>query len=101
MLLRHIAARLALIPVILFGVVTLLFVIFKTIPGDEATLMAGATATQAEIDATRHQLGLDRPVLTQYAERLIGLAEAIWAFPPPFAATRCTGFWSGCLRRWP
>lgn len=80
----HIAARLALIPVILFGVVTLLFVIFKTIPGDEATLMAGATATQAEIDATRRQLGLDRPVLVQYADRLIGLAHGDLGFSSTF-----------------
>lgn len=84
MLLRHIAARLLLIPVILFGVVTLLFIIFKTIPGDEATLMAGATATQAEIDATRHQLGLDRPVLTQYADRLQGLARGDLGFSSTF-----------------
>ena len=38
-MLRQITARLALIPVIVFGVVTLLFIIFKTIPGDEAALM--------------------------------------------------------------
>lgn len=84
MLARHIAARLALIPVILFGVVTLLFVIFKTIPGDEATLMAGATATQAEINAARHQLGLDRPVLVQYADRLRGLAHGDLGFSSTF-----------------
>jgi ABC-type dipeptide/oligopeptide/nickel transport system permease component len=84
MIVRHLAARLALVPVILFGVVTLLFVIFKTIPGDEATLMAGATATQSEIDATRHQLGLDRPVLVQYGDRLIGLAGGDLGFSSTF-----------------
>ena len=41
----------------------MLFVIFKSVPGDEATMMAGATATQAEIEVVRHQLGLDRPLL--------------------------------------
>ena len=70
-----IAARLALIPVILVGVVTLLFVIFKAIPGDEAALMAGATATQAEIEITRRQLGLDRPVILQYVTRVGGLVR--------------------------
>ena len=81
---RHIAARLALIPVILFGVVTLLFIIFKTIPGDEATLMAGATATQVEIDATRQQLGLNRPVLVQYVDRLTGLVRGDLGFSSTF-----------------
>ena len=84
MLARHIATRLALIPVILFGVVTMLFVIFKAIPGDEATLMAGATATQAEINAIRHQLGLDRPVLVQYADRLSGLTRGDLGFSSTF-----------------
>lgn len=83
-MIRHIAARLALIPVILFGVITLLFVIFKTIPGDEAALMAGATATQAEIDATRHQLGLDRPVLTQFTDRLLGLTHGDLGYSSTF-----------------
>ena len=83
-MLGHIAARLALIPVILFGVVTLLFVIFKTIPGDQAALMAGATATQVEIDATRRQLGLDRPALAQYADRLAGLARGDLGFSSTF-----------------
>ena len=85
-MIRHIAARLALIPVILFGVVTLLFVIFKTIPGDEAALLAGATATQAEIEITRHQLGLDRPVLVQYADRLAGLVQGDLGYSSTFRA---------------
>jgi ABC-type dipeptide/oligopeptide/nickel transport system permease component len=65
-MLRFIAFRLALIPIVAFGVITILFVIFKSVPGDEATMVAGATATQAEIDQIRVQLGLDRPMLTQY-----------------------------------
>ena len=83
-MLRLIAARLGLIPVTVLGVVTLLFVIFKTIPGDEATLMAGATATQAEIDVTRHQLGLDRPVLAQYVTRIAGLARGDLGYSSTF-----------------
>lgn len=70
MMLRFIAFRLALIPVVAFGVITILFVIFKSVPGDEATMVAGATATQAEIDQIRVQLGLDRPLLAQYAAHM-------------------------------
>ena len=57
-MIRHIAARLALIPVILFGVVTLLFVIFKTIPGDEAALMAGLAFSNTKT-ALAHSLSYD------------------------------------------
>ena len=64
-MLRLLAWRLALIPITVLGVATILFVIFKSVPGDEATMVAGATATQAEIDVVRHQLGLDRPLPAQ------------------------------------
>jgi ABC-type dipeptide/oligopeptide/nickel transport system permease component len=76
--------RLALIPVTVLGVVTILFLIFKAVPGDEATMVAGATATQAEIDVVRHQLGLDRPLLVQYAERVVHLAEGDLGYSPTF-----------------
>jgi ABC-type dipeptide/oligopeptide/nickel transport system permease component len=69
-MLRFLAFRLSLIPVVAFGVITILFVIFKSVPGDEATMVAGATATQAEIDQIRVQLGLDQPLLTQYVAHM-------------------------------
>lgn len=81
---RHILARLVLIPIIVLGVVTLLFVIFHTIPGDEATLIAGGTGTQAEIDAIRHQLGLDRPLLAQYAHQVVNLAHGDLGYSATF-----------------
>jgi ABC-type dipeptide/oligopeptide/nickel transport system permease component len=67
--------RLALIPPTVLGVVTILFLIFKAVPGDEAAMVAGATATQAEINVIRHQLGLDRPLYMQYGDRVLGLAH--------------------------
>jgi ABC-type dipeptide/oligopeptide/nickel transport system permease component len=54
------------------------------IPGDEATLMAGATASQADIDLLRARLGLDRPLLEQYAARLAGLARGDFGYSSTF-----------------
>jgi len=82
--LRNLASRLVLIPAILFGLVTLLFLIFQLVPGDQATLAAGATATQAEIEAMRHQLGLDRPLLTQYLDHLFGLLRGDFGYSTLF-----------------
>jgi len=76
--------RLALIPLTVLGVVTILFLIFKAVPGDEATMVAGATATQAEIDVVRHQLGLDRPLFVQYADRVLGLARGDLGYSATF-----------------
>ena len=68
----------------MLGVVTILFVIFKTVPGDEATMVAGATATQAEIDVVRHQLGLDRPLLVQYGEHIVSLLHGDLGYSSTF-----------------
>jgi peptide/nickel transport system permease protein len=64
---------LALVPVAL-GVATLTFAIIHLVPGDPVVAMLGETAASADIVGMRHQLGLDRPLLTQYAAYLGGLA---------------------------
>ena len=64
---------LALAPVAL-GVATLTFAIIHLVPGDPVTAMLGETAAPADIVGMRRQLGLDRPLLEQYAAYLGGLA---------------------------
>jgi peptide/nickel transport system permease protein len=48
-------------------VMTLAFVLTR-LSGDLATSIAGANATQADIEAIRKAYGLDRPVLTQFID---------------------------------
>lgn len=63
---RYILKRLlALIPV-LIGVTILVFLIMQLAPGDPAQIMLGSKATQSNINALRHQLGLDKPLYQQY-----------------------------------
>ncbi|HHW40279.1 MAG TPA: ABC transporter permease [Syntrophomonadaceae bacterium] len=63
---RYILKRLlALIPV-LIGVTILVFLIMQLAPGDPAQIMLGSKATQSNITALRHQLGLDKPLYQQY-----------------------------------
>lgn len=57
------------------AVVTLIFIVFRLVPGDPALIIAGAGATQDQIEAIRRDLGLDRPVWTQYARFLADLAH--------------------------
>lgn len=51
-----------------FGVSILSFLMIRLIPGDAVQLMLGANAevTQRQIEALRHQLGLDQPFVQQY-----------------------------------
>lgn len=50
----------------LFGVSIAAFVILRLIPGDPALLMAGPTASEADIEAMREYLGLTKSIPEQY-----------------------------------
>jgi peptide/nickel transport system permease protein len=50
----------------LFGVILLVFLLFKGFGGDPAEILAGQNATAAQVEAIRKQLGLDEPLWTQF-----------------------------------
>ncbi|MFL5845630.1 MAG: ABC transporter permease [Solirubrobacteraceae bacterium] len=63
----YIVRRLLWTVVLLLVITLVTFVIFFVLPtADPAALRAGRDPSQALIEAIRHQLGLDQPVLTQY-----------------------------------
>ena len=51
---------------VLFGIVTVVFLLFTALPGDPASLMLGQRADQSEVEMIRKDLGLDLPLSTQY-----------------------------------
>ena len=71
---RYLLRRLLLAVPVVFGVMTLVFLLMHLIPGDPVEIMLGESAAQSDLQQLRHQLGLDRPLLDQY--RLF-LVEAI------------------------
>ncbi len=50
----------------LFGIITVVFLLFAALPGDPARLMLGQRADQNEVEMIRKELGLDLPMFTQY-----------------------------------
>lgn len=62
----YIVRRLIYALVSLFGVSVAAFVILRLIPGDPALLMAGPTASEADIQAMREYLGLTKSIPEQY-----------------------------------
>ncbi|HEY0275764.1 MAG TPA: ABC transporter permease [Paenirhodobacter sp.] len=62
--------RLGFAFVTLFLVLTCVFILVRIIPGDPAMVIAGEQASQASIDAVRTRLGLDQPIMVQYAQFL-------------------------------
>lgn len=51
---------------VLLGVVTLVFFLFNVLPGDPARMMLGQRADQESVEIIQKDLGLDKPILTQY-----------------------------------
>jgi peptide/nickel transport system permease protein len=65
---------LTLIPTVL-GVITLVFAFIHMVPGDPVDVMLGETANSADKAALRAELGLEKPLMTQYSGYLTGLAR--------------------------
>jgi len=55
-------------------VASLVFLVMRLVPGDPARLVLGDQATEAQLAALRHKLGLDRSLFAQYLHFLKGLA---------------------------
>ncbi|GAK50986.1 binding-protein-dependent transport systems inner membrane component [Candidatus Moduliflexus flocculans] len=68
--------RLLLTIPVMLGVSTLVFLFIHLIPGDPVQVMLGESANAADVEALRHQLGLNRPLGEQYAHFLKGLLTA-------------------------
>lgn len=59
---------------VLFGVITLVFLLFTILPGDPARMMLGQRADQEAVDNIRAELGLDQPIAIQYINYLNDLS---------------------------
>lgn len=59
---------------IVWGVVTLVFILFNLIPGDPARMMMGQRTDEASLNAIRKDLGLDRSLAYQYFKYLNDLS---------------------------
>lgn len=74
--------------------VSLLFLLFRLVPGDPAALIAGPGGTQAQIDRIRADLGFDQPLWVQYLaflrDLLRGDLGASLAFGRPAASVIAT-----------
>lgn len=66
-MIAYILRRLGFAVFVIWGAVTIIFVVMRFVPGDPALAMLGPTATAEQIAEGRTRLGLDRPLFVQYA----------------------------------
>jgi peptide/nickel transport system permease protein len=63
---------------VVWGVVSLVFLLLHAAPGEPAALLLGPTATPTQVAAQREALGLDRPLPVQYAAWLVRFVQGDW-----------------------
>ncbi|HIZ35307.1 MAG TPA: ABC transporter permease [Candidatus Ruania gallistercoris] len=66
----YLVRRLVFSVFILWGAVSIIFVVLRLIPSDPARLILGSDATESEVEALRDQLGLNDPLVSQYVSYL-------------------------------
>ena len=71
----YILRRIAYVLPVLLGVVTVVFLALRLIPGDPAIALAGEKASAQQIEQMREALGLNRPLPVQYVEFIGRLAS--------------------------
>ena len=59
---------------VLLGVITVVFLLFNVLPGDPARMMLGQRADITSVEAINKDLGLDKPLTTQYLSFLNDLS---------------------------
>lgn len=74
-LLRLIGRRLIALPIMIFGVTILVFFIMALSPIDQAYSVLGENATEEQANQYREEHGLNDPVLVQYGNYMVGLAQ--------------------------
>src|SRR6478735_10751057 len=72
-MLRRIIERFLVSLGVIFGAVTLIFLVLNWLPGDAATLIAGEDASPETVHHLRVKLGTDRPLSDQYRSYLNGV----------------------------
>jgi peptide/nickel transport system permease protein len=65
-MISYLIRRIALAVVVLFGLLVATFFIIHLVPGDPVQIVLGGRATPEAVAHVRHQLWLDRPLLTQF-----------------------------------
>jgi peptide/nickel transport system permease protein len=72
---RYALRRLALLGPVLLGILVVVFVLMRLVPGDPVRLMAGFDVDEATVEALRREIGLDHPVPIQFVYYVAQLAR--------------------------
>ena len=64
---------------VLIGVVLLIFIMLRIVPGNAAAMLLGEHVDQATIERLTEVMGLDKPVIVQFLTIWPGRSMGTWA----------------------
>src|SRR5262245_33095231 len=64
----------------IFGATVLAFIIMRALPGNPARLIVGPLATPQAVATVHHEIGLDKPIFTQYWLYISHFFEGDWGY---------------------
>lgn len=65
-MIQYVIKRLLYGILVLWGVITIVFFLFNILPGDAAQMLMGQRSDVSSVEAIKKELGLDKPLTTQY-----------------------------------
>jgi peptide/nickel transport system permease protein len=83
----YLLRRLAAAVITLLGVVLVMVLLVRALPGDAARVIAGLQATPEQVEQVRLSLGLDQPVPVQYWRYVVNLAQGSLGTSARFGTT--------------
>ncbi len=72
---KYVIKRVLMLIPILIGVTLLVFFLLSFTPGDTARLVLGSTATEEQLEMFRAEHGLNKPLLVQYFNYMLGVVR--------------------------
>ena len=85
--LTYLVRRLVAAAITLLGVILVMVLLVRALPGDPARVIAGLLATPEEVQQVRLSMGLDEPVPVQYWRYLVNLAHGSLGMSARFGTT--------------
>ena len=79
-MLKYVLRRILNLVFQVFLVVSIMFLLFRLLPGDPAALILGPNATQAEVDQLREMMGLNDNLFVQYGRYLGNLLSGNFGY---------------------
>ena len=98
-LVAMVVRRVAWMPPTLLGLVLIVFTISHVIPSDPARVMAGENAPPEQVEALRHQFGLDLPLPLQFARYVRDVATGNMGTSLFTQRPVAEDLWRACRRR--